>query len=279
MIPAAPAYSWPIRTSSGRIRRRRNQPAVRRRRRHRRPLLHASAGRRTSATCAPQVQRDPQRRGRRGSRTRCEAIARRCRFAAAATSGPWARKARRTGARSRTGPPAAARCRSDDQDLARHAVMDAPASVTTGSASLAAAGASGGAIARSSQFLHARAHDALSRQRHRARVGAAPSARAARRLPFRLHDGLPRRRASTGTSFLLFVAVALWPWLAAQEGAPARDGEPRRLRRAHPQGRVSARDRRLRVGRARRSRCSSPATSSCWWRCARSASRCTSRGC
>ena len=69
-----------------------------------------------------------------------------------------------------------------------------------------------------------------------------------------------------GKSFLLFVAVALWPWLAAQEGAVARDGQPRRIRGSDPQGRLSAGDRRLRVGGARRSRCNSPATSSCWSR-------------
>ena len=52
-----------------------------------------------------------------------------------------------------------------------------------------------------------------------------------------------------GVSFLLFVAVALWPWLAAQEALQRGDRQPRELRGADPQGRVSARARRLRVGR------------------------------
>ena len=82
-----------------------------------------------------------------------------------------------------------------------------------------------------------------------------------------------------GKSFLLFVAVALWPWLAAQEALQRGDGQPRRLRGPDPQGRVPARARRLCVGRARRWRCSSPATSWCWscWRC--SASRSISKAC
>ena len=68
------------------------------------------------------------------------------------------------------------------------------------------------------------------------------------RLPLRLHDGVPRR-ASAARASSLFVAVALWPWLAAQEALQRGDGQPRRLRRADPQGRVPARARRLRVGR------------------------------
>ena len=67
------------------------------------------------------------------------------------------------------------------------------------------------------QLLPARADDALSRQRDRVRVGVAASARAARRLPFRVHAHVPRDADSPDQSFLAFVAVALWPWLAAQE--------------------------------------------------------------
>ena len=52
-----------------------------------------------------------------------------------------------------------------------------------------------------------------------------------------------------GRSFLLFVAVALWPWLAAQEGLQRATVSLAELRRADPQGRVPARARRLRVGR------------------------------
>ena len=98
------------------------------------------------------------------------------------------------------------------------------------------------------QLLPARAHDALSRQRHRPRVGAAPSAGAARRLPLRLHDDLSRRelRRDELSALRRGRAVAV----ARRAGrAAARDGQPRQLRRADPQGRVSARARRLRVGR------------------------------
>ena len=58
-----------------------------------------------------------------------------------------------------------------------------------------------------------------------------------------------RASAFGGTSFLLFVAVALWPWLAAQDGLIARDRRHTGLWRADPQSRVSARDRRLCIGR------------------------------
>ena len=56
------------------------------------------------------------------------------------------------------------------------------------------------------------------------------------------------RRASRDQSFLAFVAVALWPWLAAQEAMQRGTVSIAGYARADPQGRVPARDRRLRVG-------------------------------
>ena len=52
-----------------------------------------------------------------------------------------------------------------------------------------------------------------------------------------------------GKSFLLFVAVALWPWLAAQEALQRGTVEHRRLCRTDPQSGFPARADCLRVGR------------------------------
>ena len=112
------------------------------------------------------------------------------------------------------------------------------------------------------QLLPPRAHDALSRQRHRACVGARASARAAGRLSLRVHDGVPRRQLRRQE----LPAVRRRRALAVARGAgsaSAGDRESRRLRRADPQGRVSARDRSSTRRSPRRSRCSSRATSSC----------------
>ena len=97
-----------------------------------------------------------------------------------------------------------------------------------------------------------RADDALPRQRHRIRVGAAASARAARRLSLRVHahlsrDGL-RRPELPRVRRRRAVAVA-----RRAGGAAARRDQPRRLRGADPQGRVPARDRRATRRSRRRS--------------------------
>jgi hypothetical protein len=61
-----------------------------------------------------------------------------------------------------------------------------------------------------------------------ARVGASTSAGALAVYHF-VFTSVFRAASFEGKSFLLFVAVALWPWLAAQEALSARR-EPRRLR-------------------------------------------------
>ena len=49
-------------------------------------------------------------------------------------------------------------------------------------------------------------------------MGIPAASAAARRVPLCVHVDISRRIAFDGKSFLLFVAVALWPWLAAQDG-------------------------------------------------------------
>jgi hypothetical protein len=84
-----------------------------------------------------------------------------------------------------------------------------------------------------------------------------------------------RATGFAGASFLAFVAVALWPWLAAQEAiqraavsVPGYGGLIRKV--AFPHEIV------VYASSPRRSRCISPATSSCSRRCARPGSPFTS---